>query len=59
MNELKQAAPWLHSWAWSTAAAELMDGRGNGKESPQAIHMSSVSPHVDVQTYAGALTKKK
>lgn len=59
MNELNHVAARLHSWAWSTAAAELMDGRGSGKESPQVIQMSSVNPHVDAQTYAGLTSPKK
>lgn len=51
MNELNHVAVWLHSWAWSTAAAELRDGCGERKASPPVTQMSSVSPHVDVQTY--------
>lgn len=59
MNELNHVAARLHSWAWSTAAAELMVGRGSGKESPQVIQMSSASPHVDAQTYAALTSAKK
>lgn len=46
----------LHSWVWSTAAAELRDGCSNRKASPPVMQMASFSPHVDAQTYATVLT---